>query len=113
MRDGHAEDVDLAPGFPFGIAVNAEYRIQELELQAGDRLVFLTDGILERNATDVNALELLTETRHLHPREAVQALTQAVVKACGGELRDDATVLCLDWHGGPTGERETSSGADR
>ena len=75
--------------------------------------MFLTDGILERNATDVNALELLTETRHLHPREAVQALTQAVVKARAGELRDDATVLCLDWHGGPTGERNTSSGADR
>ena len=113
IRDGHAEDVDLAPGLPFGIAVDAEYHVQELELQAGDRLVFLTDGILERNATDVNARELLAETRHLHPREAVQALTQAVVKACGGELRDDATVLCLDWHGGPTGERDTSSGADQ
>ena len=47
---------------------------------------------------------ILTETRHLHPREAVQALVQVVVSACGGELRDDATVLCLDWHGGPTGE---------
>ena len=113
IRDGHAEEVDLVPGFPFGIALDAEYHVQELELQAGDRLVFLTDGILERNATDVNAREILTETRHLHPREAVQALTQAVVKACGGELRDDATVMCLDWHGGPTGERDTSSGADQ
>ena len=83
------------------------------ERQAGDRLVFLTDGMLERNAADVNAMEILTETRHLHPREAVQALTQAVVKACGGELRDDATVLCVDWHGGPTGERDARSGADQ
>ena len=24
-----------------------------------------------------------------------------------------ATVLCLDWHRGPTGERDTSSGADQ
>ena len=24
MRDGHAEDVDLAPDFPFGIAVDAD-----------------------------------------------------------------------------------------
>ena len=113
IRDGHAERVLLAPGFPFGIAVDADYHVDELELRAGDRLVFVTDGILERNATDVNALEIIAETRHLHAREAVQALTQAVVKACGGELRDDATVLCLDWHGGPTGERDTSSGADR
>ena len=98
---------------PFGVAVDAEYNVQELVLQAGDRLVFLTDGMLERNAADVNAMEFLTETRHLHPREAVQALTQAVVKACGGELRDDATVLCVDWHGGPTGERDARSGADQ
>ena len=113
IRDGHAEDVDLAPGLPFGIAVDAEYPVQELDLQAGDRLVFLTDGILERNAADMNAPEILIETRHLHPREAVRALIQAVVKACDGELRDDATVLCVDWHGGPTGERDASSGADR
>jgi hypothetical protein len=113
IRDGRAENVPLAGGLPFGIAVDAGYHVQELVLQAGDRLVFLTDGILERNAADVNAMEILTETRHLHPREAVQALTRAVVKACGGELRDDATVLCVDWHGGPTGQRDASSGADQ
>ena len=65
------------------------------------------------NSPTMNAMEVITETRHLHPREAVQALTQAVVEACGGDLRDDATVLCVDWHGGPTGERDASSGADR
>jgi serine/threonine protein phosphatase PrpC len=74
--------------------------------------VFLTDGILERNAADVNAIEVLTQTRHLHPREAMQALTRTVVEACGGVLRDDATVLCVDWHGGPTGERDAAAGAD-
>jgi serine phosphatase RsbU (regulator of sigma subunit) len=113
IREGRAETVALAPGLPFGIALDAEYLVQELELRVGDRLVFLTDGILERNAADVNAMELLEQTRHLHPREAVQALTQAVVQACGGVLRDDATVLCVDWHGGRTGERDASAGADR
>ncbi len=113
IRDGRTENVPLAPAFPFGVADDAEYHVHELELQVGDRLLFLTDGILERNAANVNAMEVITETRHLHPREAVQALTQAVVEACGGDLRDDATVLCVDWHGGPTGERDASSGADR
>ncbi len=113
IRDGRAENVALAPALPFGIAADTEYAIQELVLQPGDRLAFLTDGMLERNAADVNAMEILTQTRHLHPREAVQALTGAVVKACGGVLRDDATVLCVDWRGGPTGERDASSGADQ
>jgi serine phosphatase RsbU (regulator of sigma subunit) len=113
IREGRAESVELAPGLPFGVAVDYIYRVQELPLEVGDRLVFLTDGILERNAAKVNVMEIVTETRHLHPREAVQALTQAVVEACGGQLRDDATVLCVDWHGGPTGERDASSGADQ
>jgi hypothetical protein len=43
----------------------------------------------------------------------VQELTRAVVEACGGELRDDATVLCFDWHGGPKRDRDTSAGTDR
>jgi hypothetical protein len=112
IRNGAAENVQLTPALPFGIAEDALYEVQELELRLGDRLVFLTDGMLERNAANVNAARVLTETRQLHPREAVQALTHAVVEACGGELRDDATVLCLDWHGGPIGERDASSGAD-
>jgi serine phosphatase RsbU (regulator of sigma subunit) len=113
IREGRAETVKLAPGLPFGISLDYDYAVQELKLEAGDRLVFLTDGILERNAAEVNAVELLRQTRDLHAREAVQALTQAVVDACGGVLRDDATVLCVDWHGGPTGARDASSGADQ
>jgi hypothetical protein len=31
----------------------------------------------------------------------------------GGELRDDATVLRFDWHGGPPRDRDASAGADR
>ncbi|MFF0018767.1 serine/threonine-protein phosphatase, partial [Streptomyces sp. NPDC005374] len=29
----------------------------------------------------------------------VRALTTAVLDACHGTLKDDATVLILDWHG--------------
>jgi hypothetical protein len=54
----------------------------------------------------------MTECRHLHPREAVQELTRTVVEACGGELRDDATVLCFDWFGGEPRDRDADAGAD-
>jgi hypothetical protein len=49
----------------------------------------------------------------MHPREAVQHLTQAVLQASAGQLRDDATALCLDWHGGPPRDRDSTSGANR
>ena len=113
IRDGHAERVALRADLPFAASPSDVYRVQELELRAGDRLVFLTDGMLERNATAVDALSVLTASRHLHPREAVQDLTRRIVVACGGTLSDDATILCLDWHGGPPRLREASEGADR
>ncbi len=113
IRDGHAEHLALHADPPFGTPMTGEYRIQELSLQPGDRIVFLTDGMLERNATAVDVLSVLAECQHLHPREAVQHLTRGVVEACGGELRDDATVMCFDWHGGPQRDRDASSGADR
>jgi serine phosphatase RsbU (regulator of sigma subunit) len=112
IRDGHAERMSLLADRPFAMATAGDYRVQELPLEAGDRLVFLTDGMLERNATAVDVPSALTASRRLHPREAVQELTRAVVQACGGQLRDDATVLCFDWHGGPPRKRDTSAGAN-
>jgi serine phosphatase RsbU (regulator of sigma subunit) len=112
VRAGRAEMVGLHADQPFAAPKSGGYRVQELPLEAGDRLVFLTDGILERNATTVDVLSVLTDCQDLHPREAVQRLTRVVVDACGGELRDDATVLCFDWHGGPKRDRTTEAGAD-
>jgi serine phosphatase RsbU (regulator of sigma subunit) len=99
VRGGRAEAISLHADPPFALPMTGDYRVQDIALEAGDRLVFLTDGMLERNAASVDIPSFMTACRHLHPREAVQQLTQAVVQACGGNLRDDATVLCFDWHG--------------
>jgi hypothetical protein len=48
----------------------------------------------------------------LHPREVVHELGAAVLNATGGDLRDDATMVCLDWYGGPPRGRTTEHGAD-
>jgi hypothetical protein len=37
----------------------------------------------------------------------------AVIQAADGELKDDATALCLDWHGGPGRKRTSAAGANR
>jgi serine/threonine protein phosphatase PrpC len=87
--------------------------VQSLPLDVGDRLMFVTDGMLERDAAGMDIAAILTDGTDMHPREAVQHLTQAVLQASGGQLRDDATALCLDWHGGPPRDRDASSGANR
>ncbi|WP_149549478.1 PP2C family protein-serine/threonine phosphatase [Streptomyces marokkonensis] len=99
LRDGTVEEVELAVNLPFGVVAPTPYRLQELQLRPGDRLILLTDGMQERGAASVDLAALAHETRALHPREAVRSLTAAVLDACHGNLRDDATVLILDWHG--------------
>ena len=55
---------------------------------------------------------MLAASAQMHVREAVQYVIQAILRATNGALNDDATVLCLDWHGGPVRERTTDSGAN-
>jgi serine phosphatase RsbU (regulator of sigma subunit) len=112
LRDGRVESVILQADPPFGIVSGHEYRVQPLPLQPGDRLLFLTDRMLERNVATVDLGALLVAGADMHPREAVQHLVHAILEAAGGELKDDAAALCLDWHGGPPRERTTDSGAD-
>lgn len=86
--------------------------MQPLPLQAGDRLMFITDGVLERNASTLNLEGLMLEGPALHPREAVQHVVLALLHATDGRLKDDATAMCVDWHGGTPRERNTDSGAN-
>jgi hypothetical protein len=106
LRDGTVEEVELAVNLPFGVAAPIPYRVQELQLRPGDRLILLTDGMQDRGAAAADLASIVHETRALHPREAVRSLTAAVLDACHGNLKDDATVLILDWHG----DRERSTG---
>jgi serine phosphatase RsbU (regulator of sigma subunit) len=112
LRDGRVDEISLDVDFVFGGDPATTYRIQELNLRPGDRLILFTDGIYERGAAVLNLPALIEQTGHLHPRETVRALTDAVKQACQGHLQDDATVLCLDWHGSQITSRHTREGAD-
>jgi serine phosphatase RsbU (regulator of sigma subunit) len=112
LRDGEVSRVALKPDFPFATDWQHEYQVQTLPLAPGDRLLFVTDGMLERNADSVDIAALMAQGADLHPREAVQHLIRALLDETGSKLQDDATVMCLDWHGGPPRSRTSSSGAD-
>jgi hypothetical protein len=113
LRDGRVEDIELAADPPFGIVPGIGYRVQPVVLLPGDRLVFVTDGVLERNAASVDVIGLVAGTRDLHPREVVQEINRAVLRAVDGKLRDDATALCLHWHGGGERDRQVDNGANQ
>jgi len=111
-RDGAVTLLDLPAGLPLGLFPDAGLEAIDVALQPGDRLVVVTDGMLERNAADLDLAAAITETRGLHPREATRALSDRVLAVSGPALTDDATLLVLDWHGDHGDERRSDHGAD-
>ncbi|SDO19405.1 Serine phosphatase RsbU, regulator of sigma subunit [Klenkia soli] len=111
LRDGVVEELELLVDLPFGVQRGRDFRLQEFELRPGDRLVFLTDGMQERDAAAVDVVAAVSSSAGAHPRQVVHALGSAVVRAVGQELSDDATVVCLDWYGGELRPRSSDSGA--
>jgi len=114
LRDGRVEEVHLDVDLPFGVHSGRQFRLQQFPLAPGDRLVFVTDGMLDRNAAHLDVAATLGETGDLHPREVVHELGAAVLRATAGDLRDDATVMVLDWYGGGLlRRRDSTSGASQ
>jgi serine phosphatase RsbU (regulator of sigma subunit) len=111
VRGGRAGQIPLPADLPFGAVEAAAWTVQPLELEPGDRLVFVSDGMLERSSAEVDLPAMLEAGAALHAREAVQEIMHAVVEAAGGVLEDDAAALCLDWFGGPRRDRVSYAGA--
>ena len=111
-RDGQVEVIRLPADVPLGMLPGTRYRSTDVQLRPGDRLLLVTDGMLERNAADLDLRAQILDTRRAHPREAVRYLADAVVSVAGPVLPDDATLLILDWHGGHASPRNSHAGAN-
>ncbi len=111
LREGRVQEIGLDIEPPSGVVPGRAFQVQRFRLEPGDRIVFLTDGMQERDAAVLDVAAALRDTTDLHPREVVQELGAAVLRATGGNLRDDATIVCLDWYGSPR-RNDSVHGAD-
>lgn len=112
LRAGRSSQLEILPDPAFGVMSDVSHRTHVIGLEPGDRILLVTDGFLERNAARVDIGSTLEKTLDRHPRQIVRELANNVLAATSGQLRDDATVLCIDWHG-PDVARDATAGASR
>jgi PAS domain S-box-containing protein len=92
-------------GIPIGMIEGAQYEDESLLLEPGDRLYFYTDGVIEAlnaHEEDFGQVRLLSEIarlRHRDLREGLDLIADAVRDWCGGDLRDDVTLLGVERRG--------------
>jgi hypothetical protein len=104
VRDSAVSELLIPPELPLGLHGSTHYRVHPIALQPGDRVLLLTDGITEAHQRGEREFgyrrlaALLRDHQELAPPELVRYITRAVTESCNGELSDDATVVCLDWH---------------
>jgi serine phosphatase RsbU (regulator of sigma subunit) len=106
LRNDRIVELRLAASPPLGMFAESDYAEQPLELQPRDRLLLITDGLLETVAYrgdkpfGMDGIVRIAEaTRELPPPTVVRRATREVVVYRAGELRDDLTVVCFDWRG--------------
>ncbi|MFG2310979.1 PP2C family protein-serine/threonine phosphatase, partial [Streptomyces sp. NPDC048566] len=116
VRDGVAEVMTCEVDQPFGLGLSGDvphpFRVQQVVLRPGDRLLMLTDGMLEHRGRDVDLLALLEGTRALHPRETVLMLTSAVRGGGGGRRPGPPPRVWRGWDRPQKTPRRLSSRAD-
>lgn len=107
VRNGaYAGSLSCAPSTPLGLG-GPVVQVAEEPLQTGDRVLFYTDGIIESRSPDG---ELFGDDRladflvraaleDLPVHETVRHLSDSVINFTNDGLRDDATMLLVEWRG--------------
>ncbi len=105
VRDGRAQPLSLPSQLPLGMFERTAYEAEEISLEPGDRLVLATDGVTEGRSRsgelfgDVRFEGALMATLTAQPTEVTRQVVRILQDFQSDEPRDDATLVCLDWHG--------------
>ncbi|HEU4423809.1 MAG TPA: PP2C family protein-serine/threonine phosphatase [Pilimelia sp.] len=104
LRDGRMGEQSLDAQFPLGMFEGSIYRPQRFQLLTGDRLLVASDGVYEAGSSPTlygeSALaRSVQRTTALAPLDAVRSVLGDMRSFVGGDLVDDAVLVCLDWSG--------------
>lgn len=111
LMRGHKviRELTTTPTLPLGLGGDHAVAASEA-LEPDDRVLLYTDGVVEGRSADgedfgVERLIDYWEREALagqSPEQTLRRITHDVTAFAAGKLRDDATLLCLSWHGPDT-----------
>ena len=113
LRDGSPlPDPEVPGSLPLGLGLlhrGERADPTELALQPGDRVLLYTDGVVEARSPEgeefgadrLADLFVRESGSGLLPSEVLRRLVHGCLEFQGGRLRDDATLLLLEWGGAP------------
>jgi serine phosphatase RsbU (regulator of sigma subunit) len=103
-RGGGIEQVPLDQQLPLGMFGEAHYETQRFQLEPGDRMLVVSDGVHAANPGGLprfgesGLLSALRRTRLQPATEAVGTVLRGLREYhAGAEPDDDAVMVCLDW----------------
>ncbi|MCW7941256.1 phosphatase [Streptomyces hygroscopicus] len=106
LRGRTVEPVGLEAQLPLGMFEETDYVAQEIHVEPGDRLVFVSDGVHGAVAPggeeygEKALSKAIASTRLLPAPEVPRAVLRALSAHRGvPDPEDDALVVCLDWFG--------------
>jgi serine phosphatase RsbU (regulator of sigma subunit) len=110
IRNGRViSQLAAEPSLPWGLGGDPAEPVQ-VALEPGDGVLFVTDGVLDARTADGDefGMDRLADvvgqaaSDQLTPEVVVRQVVRSVLDHRAVELRDDATVLLVEWCGGPT-----------
>ncbi|MFJ4685332.1 PP2C family protein-serine/threonine phosphatase [Streptomyces sp. NPDC088789] len=114
MRGGAVEAIGLEAQMPLGMFQDTTYVSQHFEVEPGDRLLFISDGVYDALSPSGEKYSFralaasISATRLLPASQVPRAMLRELLGHRGpGPAVDDALVMCLDWHGRPDPDPDT------
>ncbi|MET8354723.1 MULTISPECIES: PP2C family protein-serine/threonine phosphatase [unclassified Micromonospora] len=106
LRGAVVEPLKLEQQLPLGMFAETRYELQEFQLAPGDRVFVVSDGVWAAEPAGREPYGQRVMTRSLRATR-LQPATEAVGTVMrelhayhvDSDPRDDAVVVCLDWHG--------------
>lgn len=103
-REGKLVSLPVVGGMPAGLWEDGDYEEGEVALLPGDKLLFLTDGLIEARSPDgcVFGLEgvgmALAKAEGLEPDAVLEVIFEACSGFAQGKIEDDRTAILLEIH---------------